>query len=245
MGQKVHPLSFRLGYIRDWNSRWFAKKNEFGKLLVEDVKTRRHIKKAFSSAHVSKIEIERVADRVRVIIHTSRPGIIIGRRGSDIDRLREDLQVIVNKQIDIEIREIKNPAIDAQLVAENIAFQLEKRVAFRRAIKKAIQLAMDAGAKGIKVICGGRLAGAEMARRETFKMGKIPLQTIRADIDYGNTAALTTYGYIGIKVWIYKGDIIKREDTKETSPPRQSAAGRGNQPPQASLAKGGSTETRT
>jgi small subunit ribosomal protein S3 len=210
MGQKVNPYSFRLGYIRDWNSRWFTrKKTEFGKLLVEDIKIRRHIKKIFSSANVSKVEIERVADRVRIIIYTSRPGIIIGRRGSDIDRLREDLQSMVGRQIDIEIKEIKNPALDAQLVAENVAFQLEKRVAFRRAMKRAIQLSIDAGAKGIKIICAGRLAGAEMARTETFKAGKIPLQTIRADIDYGTIGALTTYGYIGVKVWIYKGDQMK------------------------------------
>lgn len=210
MGQKVHPLSFRLGYIRDWNSRWFAKKTEFARILVEDARIRKHIKKAFSTAHVSRIEIERVAERVKVIIHTARPGMIIGRRGSDIDRLREDLQTMVNKQTDIELKEIKNPALDAQLVAENIAFQLEKRVAFRRAVKKAIQLAMEAGAKGIKITCGGRLAGAEIARTETFKMGKIPLQTIRADIDYGNIGALTTYGYIGVKVWIYRGDIMPK-----------------------------------
>ncbi len=233
MGQKVHPLSFRLGYIRDWKSRWFAKKGEFGRLLVEDVNIRRHIKEAFSSAQVAKIDIDRVIDRVKVSIYTSRPGIIIGRRGSDIDRLREDLQNIVNKQIDIEIKEIKTPALDAQLVAENIAFQLEKRVAYRRAVKKAIQLAMDGGAEGIKVVCGGRLAGAEIARRETFKTGKIPLQTIRADIDYGATGALTTYGYIGVKAWIYKGDILNK--TKET----------GNQPAPAKRSGPEKPATRT
>ncbi|MCM8783520.1 MAG: 30S ribosomal protein S3 [Candidatus Omnitrophica bacterium] len=215
MGQKVHPYSFRLGFSRNWQSLWFAKGSEFSKYLVEDANIRKHIKQAFPSAQVSKVGIERVPERIKVIIYTSRPGIIIGRRGADIDRLREDLQNMVNKQVDIELREIKNPALDAQLVAENIAFQLEKRVAYRRAIKRAIQLAVEGGAKGIKVVCGGRLAGAEIARSETFKWGKIPLQTIRADIDYGNCGALTTYGYIGIKVWIYKGDFLNQVDQNQ------------------------------
>ncbi|MGE4357804.1 MAG: 30S ribosomal protein S3 [Candidatus Omnitrophota bacterium] len=217
MGQKVHPYSFRLGFSKNWQSRWFANGSEFAKCLIEDANIRKHIKKTFPTAQVSKIEIERVPERIRVIIHTSRPGIIIGRRGADIDRLREDLQEMVNKQVDIELREIKNPSLDAQLVAENIAFQLEKRIAYRRAIKRAIQLAMEGGAKGIKIVCGGRLAGAEIARTETFKMGKIPLQTIRADIDYGVCGALTTSGYIGIKVWIYKGDILEQTEEIQKS----------------------------
>jgi len=215
MGQKVHPYSFRLGYSYTWLSRWFAKGSQFAKYVVEDANIRKHIKKSFPTAQVSKIEIERVPDKVKVIIYTSRPGVIIGRRGADIDRLREDLQNMVNNQVDIELKEIKNPALDAQLVAENIAFQLEKRVAYRRAVKRAMQLAMEGGAKGIKIIVGGRLAGAEIARSETFKMGKIPLQTIRADIDYGMCGALTVYGYIGVKVWIYKGDILDRQKEEE------------------------------
>ncbi|MCM8765869.1 MAG: 30S ribosomal protein S3 [Candidatus Omnitrophica bacterium] len=215
MGQKVHPYSFRLGLSRSWQSRWFAKGKVFARYVVEDAEVRKYIKKTFPTAQVSKIEIERVTERVKVIIHTSRPGIIIGRRGADIDRLREDLQNITQKQVDIELREIKNPALDAQLVAENIAFQLEKRIAYRRAIKRAIQLAMEGGAKGVKIVCGGRLAGAEIARSETFKTGKIPLQTLRADIDYGTCGALTTYGYIGIKVWIYKGDTLLEKNKKE------------------------------
>lgn len=214
MGQKVHPFSFRLGYSRNWLSRWFVRGSEFAKYVVEDANIRKYIKQTFPTAQVSNIEIERVIDRIKVIIHTSRPGVIIGRRGADIDRLREDLQNMVNKQVDIELREIKNPALDAQLVAENIAFQLEKRVAYRRAVKRAIQLAMEGGAKGIKIVMGGRLAGAEIARSETFKMGKIPLQTIRADIDYATCGALTVYGYVGVKVWIYKGDLLeKREES--------------------------------
>ncbi|MCM8794023.1 MAG: 30S ribosomal protein S3 [Candidatus Omnitrophica bacterium] len=216
MGQKVHPYSFRLGTSRTWQSRWFARGKEFTTYVVEDARIRRHIKRSFPTAQVSKIEIERLKERIKVIIHTSRPGIIIGRRGADIDRLREDLQNMVNKQVDIELREIKDPALDAQLVAENIAFQLEKRIAYRRAIKRAIQLAMEAGAKGIKIVCGGRLAGAEIARSETFKMGKIPLQTMRADIDYGTCGALTTYGYIGVKVWIYKGEVFNKPEEKSS-----------------------------
>jgi small subunit ribosomal protein S3 len=217
MGHKVNPFSFRLGYIRDWNSRWYAKKSDFSKFLLGDALIRNYIKKNFSSANVSKVEIERLADKVRVIIHTSRPGIIIGRHGSDIDRLKEELHSIAEKQIEVDIKEVKKPALDAQLVAQNVATQLEKRIAFRRAIKRAIQVTMEAGAKGIKIICAGRLGGAEMARTETFKSGKIPLQTIRADIDYGTIAALTTYGYIGVKVWIYKGDIFIKKNIEETS----------------------------
>lgn len=217
MGQKVHPYSFRLGYSRTWLSRWFAKGSEFAKYVVEDTRIRKHIKENFSTAQVSKIEFERVSGKVKVIIHTSRPGVIIGRRGADIDRLREDLQNMTNKEVDIELREIKNPALDAQLVSENIAFQLEKRIAYRRAVKRAMQLAMEGGAKGIKIVVGGRLAGVEIARSETFKMGKIPLQTIRADIDYGNCGALTVYGYIGVKVWIYKGETIGPDVTANSS----------------------------
>jgi small subunit ribosomal protein S3 len=216
MGQKVHPYGLRLGFIKNWKSSWFSKKKGFAQLLHEDINVRSYIKKNFANAGVSSIEIERASGRARVILHTSRPGVIIGRRGADIDRLRDELQEITGKQIFIDIKEIKNPQIEAQLVAENVAFQLEKRIAFRRAMKKAIQIAMNAGAEGIRIICSGRLGGAEMSRREGYRKGKIPLQTFRADIDYGFTEAKTTYGTIGVKVWIYKGDVYaqKKEDTE-------------------------------
>ena len=217
MGQKVHPYSFRLGYIKDWNSRWFSKKKDFGSLLIEDVKIRKHIKKNLSQGAIAKIEIERAYGRIRIIIHSGRPGVIIGRKGAEIDRLKEELKDIVNKELQIDIKEIKHPAVSAQLVAENIAFQLEKRISFRRAMKRAVQQAIQAGAQGIKLRCRGRLDGAEIARKESYKQGKVPLQTIRANIDYGFTEAHTTAGLIGIKVWIYTGDIIvgKKEEAKE------------------------------
>ncbi len=217
MGQKVHPYSFRLGYIKDWNSRWFSKKKDFGSLLIEDAKIRAHIKKNLSQGAIAKIEIERAYGRIRIIIHSGRPGVIIGRKGAEIDRLKEELRDIVNKELQIDIKEIKHPAVSAQLVAENIAFQLEKRIAFRRAMKRAVQQALQAGAQGIKLRCRGRLDGAEIARKESYKQGKVPLQTIRANIDYGFTEAHTTAGLIGIKVWIYTGDIIvgKKQEPKE------------------------------
>lgn len=208
MGQKVHPYSFRLGYIKDWGSRWFARKKDFGSLLVEDAKIRKHIKKNLMQAAIERIDIERTSERIRIIIHSGRPGVIIGRKGAEIDRLREDLRGIVNKELQIDIKEIKQPAISAQLVAENIAFQLEKRIAFRRAMKRAVQQAISSGAQGIKIACRGRLDGAEIARKESYKQGKVPLQTIKANVDYGFTEAHTTAGLIGVKVWIYTGDVI-------------------------------------
>ncbi|MCK4993613.1 MAG: 30S ribosomal protein S3 [Candidatus Omnitrophica bacterium] len=214
MGQKVHPLSFRLGYIKDWKSRWFAKRKEFPKNLLEDLKIRKFIKKNFSQANVSKVEIERATKRLRVIVFSGRPGVIIGRRGADIDRLRDELQNMTKKEIFVDIKEIQNPNIDAQLVAENVAFQLEKRVAFRRAMKKAISLSRNSGAGGIKIMCSGRLGGAEIARTEKYKDGKVPLHTLRANIDYGFAEALTTYGVIGIKCWIYTGDVILDKKNK-------------------------------
>ncbi|MFH1245741.1 MAG: 30S ribosomal protein S3 [Candidatus Omnitrophota bacterium] len=207
MGQKVHPYALRLGFIKGWKSVWFATKKDYAQLLYEDATIRKYIKSNFYNAGISSIEIQRASGRARIILNTSRPGVIIGRRGADIDRLRDELQDRTGKQIFIDIKEIKNAEIDAQLVAENIAFQLEKRVAFRRAMKKAMQTAMDCGCEGIKVLCSGRLGGAEMSRREGYRRGKIPLQTFRADIDYGFTEAKTTYGLIGVKVWIYKGDV--------------------------------------
>ncbi|MFH1856818.1 MAG: 30S ribosomal protein S3 [Candidatus Omnitrophota bacterium] len=206
MGQKVHPVGFRLGFIRDWDSRWFAKKNVFGKILEEDVKIRNYVNKTLQTAGIAKVEIERAADKAKIIIFTSRPGIVIGRRGADIDRLRDEIQKITGKEIYIDIKEIKNPYREARLVAQNIAFQLEKRVSFRRAMKKAITQALSSGVEGVKVSCAGRLGGAEMKRTESYKEGKVPLHTLRADIDYGLVEANTTYGIIGVKVWLYKGD---------------------------------------
>ena len=215
MGQKVSPYLLRLGYIKNWRSLWIADKREFVQNIAEDVKIRTYIKTKFVQAAVSDVIIERMANQVKVKIRSARPGVIIGRRGADIDRLREDLSQVTPREISIDIEEIKRPAIDAQLIAQNIAFQLEKRVAFRRAMKRAIDQALASGAKGIKISCSGRLGGAEMARRETYKIGKLPLHTFRADIDYGFYEAQTTYGTIGIKTWVYNGDIIlekKRED---------------------------------
>lgn len=218
MGQKVSPYLLRLGYIKNWRSLWIADKKEFVQNVAEDVKIRNYIKTKFIQAAISDIIIERLASQVKIKIRSARPGVIIGRRGADIDRLREDLNKITPKEISIDIEEIKKPAVDAQLIAQNIAFQLEKRVAFRRAMKRAIDQALSAGAKGIKISCAGRLGGAEMARRETYKVGKLPLHTFRADIDYGFFEAQTTYGTIGIKVWLYNGDIIleKKRETPET-----------------------------
>lgn len=213
MGQKVNPLILRIGFIKNWQSFWFAKPKDYPRFIEEDHRIRKFIKSNFKQAAISKMIIERLADRVKIKIHTARPGIIIGRHGSDIERLREELNSMIKKEISIDIEEIKEPALDAQLVAENVALQLEKRIAFRRAIKRAIAQAMAAGAQGIKISCAGRLGGAEMSRRETYKQGKIPLQTLRADIDYGFAEALTTYGLIGIKAWIYKGEVLPGSPT--------------------------------
>jgi len=214
VGHKSHPYGLRVGIIHTWKSRWFAKKRDFAALLHEDQKIKKYIKKNFSTAAIPRVDIERASERVRVIIYSARPGIIIGRKGADIDRLREELHKMTNSEIFIDIKEIKTPYTEAQLVAENIAFQLEKRVAFRRAMKRALQQAMEAGAGGIRLKCSGRLGGAEIARSEGYRQGSIPLQTFRANIDYGFTEAHTTYGLIGIKVWIYKGDIIAKKQEK-------------------------------
>lgn len=208
MGQKVHPYGFRVGYIYDWKSRWFATKAEFPKLLHEDLKIKKYIKKALATAAVSKIEIERTSERVRILIYSARPGIIIGRRGAEIEKLKEGIQSVAGKEILIDIKEIKNANTDAQLVCENIAFQIEKRISHKRAMKKAVQAALDGGAYGVKIICAGRLGGSEIAREESYRSGSVPAQTLRADIDYGFAEAHTTYGLIGIKVWIYKGDKV-------------------------------------
>ena len=208
MGQKVHPHGFRVGVIKDWDSRWFAKDSVFGDTLVEDYNLRKYLKKTLYSAGVPKIEIERFADRVRIHIHCAKPGMVIGRNGAEIEKLRVKCQEMLGKPVNINIVEVKNPDVNATLVAENIAAQLEKRVSFRRAMKLAMGRAMRLGAKGIKTQCSGRLGGAEIARAEHYHEGTIPLQTIRADIDYGFAEANTTYGKIGVKVWIYTGEVL-------------------------------------
>lgn len=222
MGQKVHPIGFRLGYIKTWSSLWYANKKDFSKFLHEDIKIRKRVKQMFLQAAISKVDIERASDKIRVNIYTARPGVIIGRKGSDIDRLKEELQGLTkNKEVHINIREIKNASTDAQLISENIALQLEKRIAFRRAMKKAILQAMDSGAKGIKIQTKGRLAGSEIARTEGYHEGTVPLHTLRADIEFGFTEAMTTYGKIGVKVLVYKGDIIKKAQTLKLASPAE------------------------
>ncbi len=205
MGQKVHPTGFRLGITEDWRSRWYADKKTFGKLLIEDQKIRKKIKKEYQFAGIPKIEIERTREAAKVTLHTARPGLIIGRKGAEIDKLKEELEKLTGRSVTIKIKEIAKPELNAQLVAENIAEQLVKRTPFRRVMKKTVETTMNAGAEGIKIRVGGRLAGAEIARREGVSEGKIPLHTLRADIDYGFAVAMTTYGTIGVKTWIFKG----------------------------------------
>ncbi len=206
MGQKVHPVGFRLGVIRSWDSKWYNDKN-YARYLHEDVKIRIFIKKKLYQAGVSRVEIERAANKAKITIHASRPGIVIGKRGSEIENLQKELKRYTDTEIFINIQEVRKAEIDAQLIAENVALQLERRVAFRRAMKKAVGQAMKFGAQGIKLRCGGRLGGIEMARREWYKEGRVPLHTLRADIDYGYTRAETTYGTIGVKAWVFKGEI--------------------------------------
>ncbi len=207
MGQKVNPIGLRLGIIRSWNSSWFDEKN-FAQKLEEDLMLRKYIKNRLKKAAVSRVEIERTVKRVILTIHTARPGIVIGKKGSEVDKLREELKALTGKGVQINIHEIKKPELDAYLVAENVARQLEGKVSFRRAMKKAITASMRFGALGIKIMCSGRLGGAEMARTEQYKDGRIPLHTLRADIDYGTYTARTTYGAIGVKVWIFNGEVI-------------------------------------
>jgi small subunit ribosomal protein S3 len=206
VGQKVHPVGFRLGINRTWNSRWFAG-SEFASFVIEDNEIRRFLKKRLSQAGISKIEIDRASDKVRLRIYTSRPGIIIGKRGVEIENLRKEIEAKIKREVFIDIKEVRRPEVEAQLAAENIALQLVRRVAFRRAMKKSVASAMRFGAKGIKISCSGRLGGAEMARREWYREGRVPLHTLRADIDYGFAEAFTTYGVIGVKVIIFKGEI--------------------------------------
>ena len=208
MGQKVNPHGLRVGVIKDWDSRWYARPDKVGDLIVEDDKIRKYLKKRLYAAGVPTIEIERDSAKVRIYIHCSRPGVVIGKGGTEIEKLRQDVEKLIGKKVAISIVEVRTPDTNAQLVAENIAQQLEKRIGFRRAMKNSIGRAMRMGAKGIKVCCAGRLGGAEIARSETYHEGTIPLQTLRADIDYGFAEAATTYGRIGVKVWIYKGEIL-------------------------------------
>jgi small subunit ribosomal protein S3 len=208
LGQKVHPTGFRLGVTKTWDSRWFSQK-DYGNFLIEDLKLRDFVKKKLSQASVAKMEIERAAGKVRMIIHTARPGIVIGPKGSEIEKLRKQILRFTNKDVIVDVKEIRKPEIDAQLVAENVAQQLERRIAFRRAMKKSVSSALKSGAKGIRIATAGRLGGAEMARREWYREGRVPLHTLRADIDYGFAQATTTYGVIGVKVWIFKGEMIK------------------------------------
>ncbi len=207
MGQKVNPIGFRLGINKTWDSQWFAERN-YSKLLHEDIRVREHLKKKFYHAGISKIEIERAADKAKINIHTARPGIIIGRKGSEIEKVKKDLEKIMTGEAIINILEVRKPEMDAQLVAENIALQLERRVGFRRAMKRAVTTALKFGAQGIRVAFGGRLGGAEMARREWYREGRVPLHTLRADIDYGFAEAHTTYGLIGVKVLIFHGEVL-------------------------------------
>lgn len=222
MGQKVNPHGLRVGVIKNWDSRWFADKSTFGDTLVEDYNIRNYIKKNLYAAGVPKIEIERFADKVKIHIHCAKPGVVIGRGGEAIEKLRLDVEKMIGKPVTLNIFEVKSPDLDATLVAEKIALDLENRVAFRRAMKGAIGRAMKLGARGIKIKASGRLAGAEIARSETYHEGTIPLQTLRADIDYGTAEAATTYGRIGVKVWLYKGEVLKgAAETKQDRPDRK------------------------
>jgi small subunit ribosomal protein S3 len=207
LGQKTHPTGNRLGITKTWDSRWYLRKG-YAEQLLQDLAIRKEIKKRLFHAGVSRIEIERAGQKIRLIIHTARPGIIIGKKGSEVEKLRKDIEAMSGKQSSVDIKEIRKPEIDAQLVAENIALQLEKRVAFRRAMKKSVSSAMRFGALGIKITCSGRLAGAEIARTEWYREGRVPLHTFRADINYGVARAKTTYGIIGVKVWVYLGDVL-------------------------------------
>lgn len=207
MGQKVHPIGFRLGVIKTWDSKWYAEA-DYAKLLHEDIAIRKYLKKRLFNSGVSKIEIERAANKTKINIHTARPGLIIGKKGSEVETIKKELSSLTSKEIFINIHEVRKPELDAQLVAENVALQLERRITFRRAMKKSVQSALKFGAKGIRITCSGRLGGAEIARTEWYREGRVPLHTLRADIDYGFAEAKTTYGLIGIKVLIFKGEIL-------------------------------------
>jgi small subunit ribosomal protein S3 len=215
LGRKVHPYGFRLGVIRDWKARWYAEGDDYANLLSEDLKIRRYICDTSGHAGISRIEIERFPNQVSVTIWTARPGIVIGRKGAAVKVLRNDLQDMTGKRVNVDVQEVEQPELDAKLVAENVVGQLERRISHSRAMKRAVQAAMRAGAQGIKVLCTGRLHGAEMARKAWMREGRVPLQTLRADIDYAQEQAHTTYGRIGVKVWVYKGEILPEAKTQE------------------------------
>ena len=228
MGQKINPTGLRIGVIKDWESRWYAKKADFGDTLVEDYELREYLLETLAPAGVPKVEIERSAKRVRINIHVAKPGMVIGRGGAEIEKLKATLEKKIGKEVSLNIIEIKNPDVNAQLVAESIASQLERRISFRRALKQAIGRAMKLGAKGIKCQVSGRVGGAEIARSETYKEGTIPLQTIRADIDYGFAEAKTTYGRIGVKVWIYTGEVLQVSNNEKRERPARRRPRRDN-----------------
>jgi len=217
VGQKTHPLGFRLGFNRTWSSRWFSRGKDYSRLVHEDLKMKKAIKEKYYHAGIAEVVVERVGPKVRVIIHTARPGIIIGRGGKEIESLKNFLEGIAKREVYVDIREVDKPELNSLLVGEGIGVQLEKRIAYRRAMRKAVDIALKMGAKGIKVMCSGRLGGVEIARSEWYLKGRLPLQTLRADIDYAFTQAFTTYGQIGIKVWIYRGDVEKAKMTSQTA----------------------------
>ncbi len=215
MGQKTHPIGFRLGFNKQWSSRWFAKGPDYARLIHEDIKMKKAVKERYYHAGISEVDVERVGPKIRIIIHTARPGIIIGRGGKEIENLKKFLEKIAKRDIYVDIREVDKPELNALLVAEGIGVQLEKRIAYRRAMRRAVETALRMGARGIKVMCAGRLGGVEIARTEWYLKGQLPLQTLRADIDYARTEAFTTYGQIGIKVWIYRSDVEKPKFTSQ------------------------------
>ena len=226
MGQKVHPYGFRLGVNKTWVSKWCVRR-DFPNLLMEDIKLREYVKRALAHAGISRVEVERSADRVRVSIHTARPGIIIGKKGLEVDRLKEDLQKMISgKRINLEIKEVRRAELDANLVAQNVALQLEKRISFRRAMKKTVLSSLRFGALGIKIRVSGRLGGAEIARSEWYREGRVPLHTLRADIDYGTARANTTFGVIGVKAWVYRGDILPGDEVAKVEEDSSGTSGR-------------------
>lgn len=214
MGQKVNPIGLRLGISRTWTSRWYSKR-DYAKFLHEDLKIKRYLKEKLYHAGISEIDIERSPDKIKVIIHTAKPGIVIGKKGADLENLKKDIQRFTESEVYVQVEEVRRPELNATLVAENVALQLERRVAFRRAMKKTVTAAMRLGAKGIKISCAGRLAGAEIARTEWYREGRVPLQTLRGDIDYGTAIAKTKYGVIGIKSWVFKGEVGQYSDFKK------------------------------
>ena len=216
MGQKTHPHGFRLGIVKDWRSRWYAERN-FPELLKEDETIRKYLHRRLAHAALAQVEIERKPSKIVITVHTARPGVVIGKRGAEVDKLRDELAVLTNSEISVNVEEIKRPEVDARLVAENVAHQLRQRISFRRAMKRAVQSAMRAGAEGIKIQCSGRLGGAEIARTEGYNEGRVPLHTLRADIDYAQIHAFTTYGAIGVKCWIFKGEVVEERRGKTYS----------------------------